>query len=659
MSSVSTQAGSAARADRRSERAGIRARAGVHRPAVLRRGLGLAWVAALLGLGWTGWLDRDVPIDTWAFGNACLGVALGATGLLLTRRVPRNAIGWFFLAGGLGQAWCGATRGWTVHLAVADPARLDVARWTGLTSGIAQTVGLFTLPLVLLHFPDGRLRSRGWRPALWFVLGVFALTVGLSTLAPGSFTPELPQVSNPLGLDWLPAGPLWSIAGALPVLAVVVSAVGLLLRWRGAVPDERRALRWVTLAGLVLAAEVCLEMTPISDGSMVFTYLGPAALALFVGAIAAAVLRHHLWDLDVLVNVSLVYTLLMVVVAVVFVAAVEGSARLLDHAALVWPAVVAGGVLLVAVVPLRRAVRLLVDRLLYGTPRDPRRELARLTTGVSGPGTAHAGLDRVASAVASTFPQLDHVTIRTARGAVTVGPPPRTQVVALPLRFHGSTVGELEIAGPPGAPVRGHVRALLGEVSTDLAPVVHAIEVTAAVEEARRALATTREEERRRLRRDIHDGVGPALAAVALQIEGAASLIDAHPGLARQTLLRLAPEVRSVLDDVRRLVYDLRPPELDAIGLAGAVREQALRFCGAGVVPVEVDGPDDLGELPAAAEVAAYRIVGEALSNVARHAQARSVRVDLRVEAGRLVVCVDDDGQAWPAAGPTGSARCR
>jgi signal transduction histidine kinase len=166
---------------------------------------------------------------------------------------------------------------------------------------------------------------------------------------------------------------------------------------------------------------------------------------------------------------------------------------------------------------------------------------------------------------------------------------------------------------------------------------------------------TAREEERRRLRRDLHDGLGPALAGMALRAEAAGELVSRDPDVASRMLDDLRQEARGALADIRRLVYELRPPALDELGLVGAVRQQAERLTGsaepgadAGATPtITVRAPDRLPELPAAVEVAAYRIAAEALANVVSHSGARDCEVRFSHDGG-LIVEVEDDGRGVP-----------
>ncbi|MGH7753121.1 MAG: sensor histidine kinase, partial [Gemmatimonadales bacterium] len=163
--------------------------------------------------------------------------------------------------------------------------------------------------------------------------------------------------------------------------------------------------------------------------------------------------------------------------------------------------------------------------------------------------------------------------------------------------------------------------------------------LTAALQRSRERLVAAREEERRRLRRDLHDGLGPALAAQTLKVGSARALLGRNPAMAEAQLVELEHDIEAALTDIRRLVYDLRPPALDELGLAGAIRERAAQFNPhPGMLDQEnqlcipADAPERLPPLPAAVEVAAYRITQEAMNNVVRHARARRCRVRLALD---------------------------
>ena len=193
---------------------------------------------------------------------------------------------------------------------------------------------------------------------------------------------------------------------------------------------------------------------------------------------------------------------------------------------------------------------------------------------------------------------------------------------------------------PPGA---GETR-LLNEIIRQVAAAGHAVALTADVRRSREHLVTATEEERRRLRRDLHDGLGPGLAGMVLGLARARRQIPSDPDAAAAQLDALTRQTQEAIAEVRRLVEGLRPAALDEVGLVAALTQRAESFGG-----ITVTGPDPAPELPAAAEVAAYRIAVEAMTNITRHARARAATVQIAVD-GHLQLEITDDGQGLPDA---------
>jgi signal transduction histidine kinase len=218
------------------------------------------------------------------------------------------------------------------------------------------------------------------------------------------------------------------------------------------------------------------------------------------------------------------------------------------------------------------------------------------------------------------------------------------QVRTLPISYRGTEVGRLVL---PSRGVRsrlsGRDEQLLGDLVRQAATAARTSRLADELQESRERLVVAREEERRRIRRDLHDGLGPAMSGVVFQVESARLLVDRDPERAKESLAATAAHVQEVVADVRRLVHDLRPPALDDRGLVGALGQLAESL------PVEVElEADDLPALPAAVEVAAYRIAAEALTNVVRHARAEHACVHLGVRGADLLVEVRDDGVGVP-----------
>ncbi len=189
---------------------------------------------------------------------------------------------------------------------------------------------------------------------------------------------------------------------------------------------------------------------------------------------------------------------------------------------------------------------------------------------------------------------------------------------------------------------------LLADLAHQAGIAAHAVQLTADLQRARERLVTTREEERRRLRRDLHDGLGPTLASMTLKLDAARNLLTQQPADVDLLLVEVKTQLQATIADIRRLVYDLRPPALDELGLVSALQEQAMQYRQLNGVQVVIEAPPQLPTLPAAVEVAAYRIVLEALTNVARHAQARTCCVRIALTEV-LTIEVIDDGQGLPS----------
>jgi signal transduction histidine kinase len=306
--------------------------------------------------------------------------------------------------------------------------------------------------------------------------------------------------------------------------------------------------------------------------------------------------------------------------------------------------------------PLRDRLQRAVDRLMYGERDEPWRAMRRLGQRLEWAGDPDRAFPAIVETVGDAL-RLPYVALEVADDAgdlATVSergmPPAATHRIAL---VNGSErVGRLVLGIRPGERgFRPDEERLLEDLARQAGTAVRAIRLREDLLRSRERLVVAREEERRRLRRDLHDGLGPSLAAIGLRAEAASALLGEDPAAARRLLEELTTDVATALADVRRLVDGLRPPALDEVGLLAAIDQQAQRLEGGqdGAAPrISVEGsPSPLPELPAAVEVAAYRIAVEGVTNVVRHARARTCRV--RIEAGpHLRIEVTDDGRGGP-----------
>ena len=314
--------------------------------------------------------------------------------------------------------------------------------------------------------------------------------------------------------------------------------------------------------------------------------------------------------------------------------------------------VIATAVAAAALWPLHDRVQRRVDRLFYGDRGAPYEALARLGRRVEEAADTEAALSTVVKTIADSL-RLPYAALelRLSDGwspAAAYGVAP-AEVVAFGLNSQHETVGRLLVGTrAPGEQLGPDDTRLLADLARQAGPATHAVALRRALDASRAGLVTAREEERRRIRRDLHDGLGPTLAGLTLGLDTARSRSAGQPELT-ELLGKLKVETQRAVTDVRRIVYGLRPPALDELGLAGSLREEVGRLqFEAPALTVTLDAPaDGLDDLPAAVEVACFRIVTEALTNVARHARATHCSVRIRLNGG-LDAEVDDDGVGLP-----------
>jgi signal transduction histidine kinase len=404
----------------------------------------------------------------------------------------------------------------------------------------------------------------------------------------------------------------------------------------------------VPLTALALVGEVPASLMAVAE-----TLMAPWIAV----AIGVAILRHRLYDIDRIINRTLVYGGLTAAVVLVYVLVVGYFGAMLDvrgePVSLLAAAVVA-----VLFAPLRERLQMLSNRLVYGRREEPYTVLTELGRRLERSREHHLDPEAVLATLVDTVREalkLRHAEIQLAgsRGQASTGEPTGTPR-RLPLAFGGEPVGELLVSPRgPEETFSAADRRLLDDFARQAAVAAHAVILTSDVQRARTRVVTAREEERRRIRRDLHDGLGPQLASQTLALDAARALIGSDPTAADELLVELREQTREAVSGIRRLVYDLRPPVLDDRGLPAALCEQVPRFTREGL-EVHTDIDPDLPPLPAALDVAAYRIALEALTNVVRHAGATRCELRLAVDDGQLVVEVTDDGVGIPSEAPSG-----
>jgi signal transduction histidine kinase len=470
----------------------------------------------------------------------------------------------------------------------------------------------------------------------------------------------------------------------LITVAFLVAVVSAIVRLRRSTGVERQQLKWfvyaVTLTIVVmLMLTVLVNFVPEMTGGTVQNIANLAysfAFSAIPIAIGIAILRYRLWDVDLLINRTLVYGSLTASVAALYILVVGGLSTLLHVQGNLFISILATGLVAVLFAPLRDRLQRGVNRLLYGQRDEPYAVLARLGQRLETTMAPDAVLPTIVTTVKEAFnlpyaaialDQEEGCTMAAAAGT------PAPDPVSLPLSYQGEQLGQLILA--PRAPGESFTPAewqLLTDLAHQAGVAAAAVRLTADLQRSRERLVTAREEERRRLRRDLHDGLGPQLASHVLKLEAARELVRSNPERVEEILNNLIEKSQGIVNEVRRLVYALRPPALDELGLLGAIREYAAQSSD-NDLQITVVAPERCPPLPAAVEVAAYRIVQEAVTNVIRHAQAQNCSIKLTVipasspptdplpnpppargregwgsVAGVLQVDISDDGQGLP-----------
>ena len=606
----------------------------------------VAWVVFL-------WADIDRVPDQLAdqlpihVESLVLVVLIPVVGALIVSRHPRHRVGWVLLVAAGSVVIDAAARIYATDGLYLRPGVLpgpDYAAWVADWAWFPAMVGLLTL--VPLYFPDGRLPSPRWRP---YVIGL-AVWLTLSTVG-YAFYPSEP-------FDFPAAAPVLEVPAALVLavgmvatpVAVLVSFASVLARRRRAVGIEREQLRWFLYAcGAAVVGWTLLFLPwPSGDGfGSLQVVLSHGPIVLIMAAIAVAILRYRLYDIDLVINRTLVFGGLTAAAIAVYAAVVLGVSHV-STTGLEWR----GSVMVVAVVaiaayPLREWLQRKVNRLMYGDRDDPAQAMSELARRVSDSLTPAGLLPTITETIGRAL-RLPYVAVEMPDSAAVVSfGSGGGSVERFALVHQGGSVGTLLVGRrSESEPFSAADRRVLEDLSRQVAAAAHAVRLSRDLQQSRERLVLAREEERRRLRRDLHDGIGSELAGLALHAGNARKALPDSPEEAERWVRPLEDGIRSIVADVRRIVDDLRPPALDDLGLAEAIRQRSTAIYPGTVL---TEGLDD-GPLPAAVEVAAYRIATEALANVARHTHASEVTVSLRTGSapGCLHLEVCDNGPGLP-----------
>lgn len=527
-----------------------------------------------------------------------------------------------------------------------DPLIMAYPNWH-LPVRFLQGASIGCFPIFTYLFPDGRFVPR-WTRTLAIIWAFWLLIGPLTPFAVADFTG---------------ASALWF--GVLIPLSMGIGLIAQVYRYRHVSShSERLQTRWVLFGfavvalGFLLYALLPLLVPALAEPTLaraLFLNFSETVLLVIpwfvlLACVGIAISRYRLYDIDLLINRTLVYGTLSAGIVGLYVLVVGALGMLFQSSGNLLLALLATGLAAFLAQPLRIYLQRRVNRLMYGERDDPYVVLSRLSQQLKMSLAPDMVLPGIVETVAQTL-KLPYVALAIQRGdrleIMASSGRPTGDSITLPLVYQAETIGRLLIAPrAPGEPFTPAEHQLLDDIALQAGAAAHAIRLAVDLQRSREQLVTAREEERRRLRRDLHDGLGPQLASLTLTVAAARALLREDVQAADSLLQELANHAQAAIADIRRLVHDLRPPALDDLGLLLALHEQAARYQQVGL-QITINAPDQLPSLPAAVEVAAYRIVQEGITNVVRHARAHSCVVRLHID-DRLWVEIEDDGCGLP-----------
>lgn len=600
------------------------------------------WVATFLLTAFNVVNDRSSlrELAILAQVGIVIGVSYPVVGALAVRQDQRNLFGWIAWVAGVVTIANNLIGALGVALETRFPRMSDVLL---VLSEVTWFVGaIVVLTAGPLLFPSGaRPRGAGRIALIAASAGIALVQIPLIVFAVAkraefSTTGELPSLTPGVAVT-VGIGTVACVSSALTSVFLLVR------RMRGSQGGEREQLKWyvtgVACAGVVVLAQL-FGIVPEPASQVVWT-----ATAILPLCLAVAVVRHRLFDLDFLISRTLLWTSLtaFVVLLYVLIVGVVGE-RILSMSG-TFPAVVAASVVAIGIQPFRDAAQGVINRRVFGDRDDPYAALTRLGQRLeSAPepaGLPQVIVDAVAQSLRSPYVAITFDDDSTAPVAESSRLSDDHQFVRLPLMFQSESIGQLIVAerGPKEAFAESDLR-LLRHLAAQSGAAAHAARATIDLRQSRERIVSAREEERRRIRNDLHDGLGPVLSGMKLRAETARNLAPGDPEL-RRLLDDMVARTESAVRDVRSMVYSLRPPALDDLGLVGALRELTLQLG----IAANLDVDPALPPLPAAVEVAVYRIVQEAIVNVTRHSSATSCSISIAFASTALAVVVSDNGR--------------
>jgi len=613
-------------------------------------------------------VDRgsDLPdnVGIWSAADVfdvVINIGVPILGIVVVNKRPRNAIGWIFIVAGAALAVASFGQAYALHVLLAEPGTLPAGRALAWLSNVLWPIPLVALILLFLLFPTGHLPSARWRPVVWFVMVIYALlTIGALILATAGWSDPFEGINvDPGGVGDL-ARVVIVIAVLAEIVALVLSVVSLVVRFRRSTGAERLQLKWFVSAAAVAA--VAFSVGFFFDSPLVSAIVSISVAFLYV-AIGIAMLKHNLYDIDLIINKTITYGALAALITAIYVIVVVVIGAFIgvtEGVSLLATAVVA-----VAFQPIRRRAQQIANRLVYGERATPYEVLSRFSEHV---GETYSGEDilvRMARLLAEgtgatsavvwlrVGDEVRPVASWPTNGAIAsaipfmADEPPVVDgaTASIPVRHQRELLGLLTVTKPPNESLSPVEEKLVTDLAGQAGLVLANFKLIEDLRASRQRLVAAQDAERRRLERNLHDGAQQQLVALAVRLRLARTTASKDLAEADRMLEQLEGDVTDVLENLRELARGVYPPLLADQGLAAAIEAQARRS----PLPVRVEA-DGIGRYPQELETAVYFCTLEALQNAAKYAQANEVAVSLLEDHGELVLSIRDDGVGFDRA---------
>jgi len=612
-------------------------------------------------------IDREASlpagVQSWKFSavlDAAVNLGTPALGVLLVTRRAENRIGWLFLTVGLALGISQFAGAYATHAVRVDPGSVPGGNLAGWIGNVLWPLPLTALVLLFLWFPTGEIPSPRWRPVELFVFGLFGLLEIVALITSTASWNDPFATGNTSGpVNTLLVVFFVAVIVAMP-LTILTAFASTVVRFKGSAGDERLQLKWFAAAAGLTAIAFAISV-PFGGDSGVFSIFTDVGLAFLYVAIARAILKYRLYEIDVVIGRTVVFATLVAFITVVYIGLVVGIGALVGNQRSPLLSAIAAALVAVAFQPVRQRGRRLANRLVYGKRATPYEVLTDFTARASETYSTEDVLPRMARILA------DGVGATQARVWIRVGSELRPAASwpsngsvepvpirdserfvfperehAFPVRYAGELLGAISVIVPPAEPLAADREQLLSDVAAQAALVLRNVRLIEELRESRRRIVTAQDERAKALERNLHDGAQQQLVALAVKQRLAEGLVDRDPEEAKSMLADIQTETQEALETLRDLARGIYPPLLADRGLAAALEAQARKAA----VPVEI-AADGVGRYPQELEAVAYFCCLEALQNVAKYANASRAVVRLSEEGGRLVFEVEDDGSGF------------